>query len=173
MEVERFEWKKSEKRRDFSKLKKPSIMVFVAIIVILLAIIFINNPMEISFGHDSGIENVFLELSMAPTMKADEGKYVMAVGEESSVDLAFSPDRTGEVLSSIELSPGVEYISGDPQMNGTVEANVTNTIKVYLRAVRVGEWKIKGLAISGNRKVEKEIDLCIDMTKEKAQERCE
>ncbi len=173
MEVERFEWKE-ERRRKLPNIKRyilPTVMILIILGILILIILY---PPDFSFFNyrSSPIESIQSEISISPARSVAGDKYIMTIGEESTIKFSFYSDKSGEVKSAMELTPGVQYILGNIQMNDTVAVNQTNSLIAYVRAVRVGKWNIKGIVISGNRTFEQSFELCIDVLEDKARDRC-
>jgi len=174
MEVERFEWKGYKKTRKIGKLGK---VIFILAIILILTIIittFLTHPLDLSSFSPTQpqIENVISDISIEPARKINTDKYLMTIGEESTIQFSFSVDKSGKIASLIELPAGVQYISGRKQMNVTANKNVPNNLTAYIRAVKVGKWEVKGMVIIGNKTFEKSFELCIDVLEDKARERC-
>ncbi|MBN2101900.1 MAG: hypothetical protein JW716_03450 [Candidatus Aenigmarchaeota archaeon] len=173
MEVERFEWKEEAKRR-IPDLKRYILILTVVLITVAIITALILFPPDLSIFsfNQPSIEDISSELTISPARNVAEEKYIMTIGEESTINFSFLPDKTGEVKSSIELPPGVQLISGEMQLNDSIQSNQTNSLNAYIRAVRVGKWTIKGLVITDNGTFEKSFDLCIDVLEENARDRC-
>lgn len=183
MELERFEWPgyKNKKTFDIEKIKKHSKKIIYA--VILLAIVFLIFYLVKDSDFNMEFSNPFIkeeipakiehsEISISPARKISERKFIMTIGEESTIRFSYILDGASHVSSSLEIPAGVDVLSGNMQNNQTVKANATNILDAYVRAVRVGRWEGSALVISGNETHRDAFILCIDVLEDKALERC-
>jgi len=174
MELDRFEWKGFNKNKRKTGLKGKYLFALLIIIILLFVIsyLYINSP---NFSVNSNSQKKVMinsTLSILPARKIAEGKYIMTIGEESTIRFNLESNEGTDIKSSIGVPEGLEYISGFSQRNETILKGEVKKLWAYVRAVKVGRWNITGVVEANNKTSTKSFELCIDVLEDKARERC-
>ncbi len=175
VELDRFEWRGFEKK---SRIDKNAIKVAIIVLVVLIAglalFLYIENGngLKISFETKAKAIKINSTMEIIPKREILPNKYVMTIGEESTIRFSFESSGDGEIISFIALPEGLEYIGGVMQRNESIIKGEIKKLSAYVRAVKVGKWKVEGVVIAGNATHKKSFELCIDVLEEGARRRC-